>query len=227
MRMRSLTFVPVRFFSLLGLNLCFHRQFFTLFSWFPNLSFLGNARTTADPSCWAARCETIVTVCMGPLYLKYVAAFPEPSHAVALHSRGVGNNCRLSQQHAEKLAFSLYFYSHPCTNTRRHTSARVGTAPSRRPFHGLTIAEEKRAQEYSCSHQRFHPAQGCSFSPPRSAELLSPSQVVNLEHLAFFTRFVTKNPGQLMMVFPSSFSEKKPLSDDCQRCGQGGSPKGG
>ena len=219
--------------SLLGLNLCFHGKFFTLLSWFPNRPFPGNTRTNQAlrAGLLAVLREITVTTYMGSLHSKYVG-----SVSIAFMHRHAPQPLDWKQLNTEPAAckdvglFAIFLFpkqNHPCTNTGRHTRAREGTAPSRRPFLRLTVAEEKRTHKHGCSHQHSHPSQRCSFSPSRRTDLLSPSQGVNQEHFPFFAHFVIESPGQLLMGFPSSFSEKKCLSDDCQRCGQNRSPKGG
>lgn len=69
-------------------------------------------------------------------------------------------------------------------HTLWHSSAREGTASSRRPSHILTVAEQKQAYKHGCSHQHFH-LSGLQLCPSNKASLLSQSQEANQEWLFF------------------------------------------
>lgn len=138
---------PSTSLSLLGLNLCFHRHFFTLSSWFPNLPFPGDTRTnqTLCAGLLAVLHEITITTYMGSLYSKYVG-----SVSIAFTNHWTPQPVDVKQVSTKPAAckdiglFAILLFpkqNHPCTNTCRHTSVRDRTAPNRRPFHKLTVTE--------------------------------------------------------------------------------------
>lgn len=110
----------------------------------------------------------------------------------------------------------------PLPSTRRHPSAGQGPVPT--PDSPLQWRRELTSTAARSSISIFP---GGTAAPPPARLTRFPQAGVNQEHCPACAHFVTECPGQQLVVFPSSLSENKCLSDHCERRGQSGNPKEG